>query len=142
MIQLSLFLQSLSVLENFYIMYIIYFISPTVSRIIVTLPFNILFIAFSLYYFFNSKPCFISFFQFFSVMRFTNNFFTIKTTNNICPQNSIFNFYNDKSFFQPIWKVIFCKESFLFWYSCMITNFKFRTFFAVLFIEINCLACD
>ena len=32
---------------------------------------------------------------------------TIKITNNMCPRNSIFNFFNHKNFFRPIWSVIF-----------------------------------
>ena len=63
---------------------------PTIKRIIVSFPFNIWFISFSLYYFFNSKLFLICFLQFIFVKR-SNNFFTFQITNNICPWNSVFN---------------------------------------------------
>ena len=59
----------------------------------------------------------ISFLQFFFIKR-SNNFFTFKITNNICPRNSILNFWNQKNIFRPIWNA---------WYSFMITNFTFMT---------------
>ena len=82
----------------------------------------------------------ICFLKFFFVKCF-NNFFTVKIINNICTRNSIFNFFNHKLFFWPIWNIDFCKNIFIFWYSYMITNFKFRTFFIILFIKVNIYAC-
>ena len=48
-----------------------------------------------------------------------------------------FNFFN-KYFFRPIWNIDFSKNVFLFWYSSIISNFKFRTFLIIyLFIKVN-----
>ena len=41
---------------------------------------------------------------------------------------TIFNFFNRKNFFWPIWSVAFCKKIFIFWYSHVVTNFKSRIF--------------
>ena len=95
--------------------------------IIVTFPFNKYFITFSLDYFLNSKLSLIWFLQFFFIKR-SNNFFTFKFTNNICPRHSVFSFFNQKNFFRPIWRANFCKNVFIFQYPYMITNFKFRIF--------------
>ena len=46
----------------------------------------------------------ICFFQFFFV-QCSNNFFSIKIINNISIWHSIFNFFNHKNFFRPIWNV-------------------------------------
>ena len=80
----------------------IFFINPTIKRIIITFPFGIQFISYSLDYFLKSKLFFIFFLQFFFVKR-SNNFFTVKITNNICSRHSILNFFNHKNFFWPIW---------------------------------------
>ena len=54
---------------------------------------------FFLYYFSNSKLSMICFLQFFFIKR-SKNFFIVRITNNICPWNSIFNFFNQKNFFR------------------------------------------
>ena len=82
-------------------------------------------ITFSLYYFFHYKLFLIWYLQFILVKR-SNIFFSFKMTNNICPRNSVFNFFSDKNFFRPIWNIAFCKNVFVFRYSNYITNFKFR----------------
>ena len=71
------------------------------------------------------------FFQFFFV-KCSNNFFPVKIICNICLRHSIFNFFNQKNFFRPIWSVTFCKNVFIFWYSKNITNFKFKIFISLL----------
>ena len=52
------------------------------------------------------------FLQFFFVKR-SNNFFTLKISNNICPRNSILKLANHRNFFRPIWNLTFCKKIFL-----------------------------
>ena len=64
----------------------------------------------------------------------SNNFFTIKIVNNICPWHSIFNFFNHKNVFRPNWSTSFTKNIFAFWYSYMITDFKFTTFIITFFL--------
>ena len=59
---------------------------------------------------------FIYFFQFFFT-KLSNNFFSMKINNNICLCLLI-----TKNFFRSFWSITFCKNIFLFWYSCMITN--------------------
>ena len=81
----------------------------------------------------------IYFLQFYFVV-LSNNFFAITITNNISPRHSIFNFFNLKNFFRPIWSITFtklCKNIFTFWYSNMITNFKFSIFLIIFFIKFN-----
>ena len=68
----------------------VFFVNPTVKRIIIGFPFNICFITFCLYYFFNFKLFLIYFLQFFFV-KLSNNFFTVNVTNTLCPQHQIFN---------------------------------------------------
>ena len=77
------------------LIYTVFFIDPIIKQIIVSFPFKILFITFSLYYFFNSKLFLICFLQFIFVKRY--NLLSIKNINNICPQHSIFNFFNPKT---------------------------------------------
>ena len=67
------------------------------------------------------------FWNYFSKM--FRNIFTVQITCNYV--HSIFNFYNQKNFFRTIWRVTFCKSVFIFWYSCKVTNFKFRIFFII-----------
>ena len=55
----------------------------------------------------------------------------------ICLRNSIFNFCNHKSFFRPIWNIALCKNVSIFWYSYMVTKFKFRIFITIFYIKIN-----
>ena len=57
--------------------------------------------------------------------------------NSICPWHSIINFFNDKNFFRLIWMIDFCKNVFIFWYSYLIANFKFRASLIIFFIIFN-----
>ena len=88
-------------------------LNPTIKRIIITFPFDISFITFFLDYFFYPIFLLISLLQFFSI-KCSNNFLTIEIINNICPRNCIFNFFNYKNFFRPIWCVSFSKNIFVF----------------------------
>ena len=74
--------------------------------------------------------------QFFFI-KCSKNFFTIKITNNKCPQSSVFNFFNYKIFFKPIGIISFSKNAFIFLLSNMITNFEFRIFITNFFTKIN-----
>ena len=67
----------------------------------------------------------ICFLQFLFI-KSSNNFIPVKIINKISPWDSIFNFFNQKMFFKPIWSVTFCKNIFIFWYSNNITNSKPR----------------
>ena len=80
---------------------------------------------FFLDYFFYSKFLLIYLLQFF-FRKCSRNFFTIKMINDICPWNCIFNFFNHKNVFRQIWSIACSKNVFVFRYSHMITNFKFR----------------
>ena len=51
----------------------------------------------------------ICFLKFIFVKR-SNNFFSNKIINSLCPRHSIFNFFNHKNYFRPIWSVTFCKN--------------------------------
>ena len=64
---------------------------------------------------------FVFFFQFFFVKLF-KNFFVLKITNYVHVGRSVFNFFNHKNFFRPIWDIAFCKNVFIFWYSNNTTN--------------------
>ena len=96
-------------------LYYVFFINPTLKGTIVDFPFNIWFIAFSLYYFFNSKLFLICFFQFFFV-KCPNSFFVFKIIHGICPQNNILTFCNHKNLFRPIWNKPIYKNVFIFCY--------------------------
>ena len=97
---------------------------PAVKRTIVSNLFNIYFIAFSLYYFFNSKLFVVCVLLSFFVKR-SKDFYTLKITNNTCPQDTCCNVFNYKNSFRPFCNLDFCKNAFMFWYSNKITNFKF-----------------
>ena len=112
-IQLSLFLLRILVLENLNHLYYIFFIYRTVKRTIVSFPFNIQSIAFSLYYFFNSKLFLICFLQLFFIEH-SSTFFALTITNNICPRYNVFNLFNHKKLFMPIRNIYFCKNVFIF----------------------------
>ena len=73
----------------------------------------------------------------FFFIKCSNNFFTIKIINNICPSNCIFNFTTNKKFFRPVWCVSFIKNIFVFWNSYVIINFKFRIFIINFFLWID-----
>ena len=83
------------------------------------------FISFLLGYLFYSKFFFICFLQFIFI-KHSNNIFTIEIIDNLCSWNNIYNFFDYKNSFRPIWSISFSKSVFLFWYSYMITNLKFR----------------
>ena len=105
-----------------------FFFCPTIKLIIIAFPFDICLIFFLLYYFFYSKFCLICSVQFFFIKR-SNNFFTVKITNNTSPWHIFFNFCNQKDFFMPIWSITFCKNIFVFRYSNMLTNLGFSLVF-------------
>ena len=52
-------------------------------------------------------------------------------------KNSISNYFNCKNFFRSIWSVKFCKNVFMFFYSYIITNFKFRLLFIIFYTKVN-----
>ena len=60
--------------------------------------------------------------MFFAILfwKCSKNFFSIKITNKICPRHCIFNFFNLKNFFIPIWSVTFC-QSILYFYILTIS---------------------
>ena len=78
----------------------------------------------------------ICFLQFFFVER-SNNFSAIKISNNLSPRHRMFDFFNHKEFFRPVWKVTFCKKIFVFWYFSMVKKSKFRAFFIFFSIKVN-----
>ena len=80
---------------------------------ILTFPFNLEFITFFLYYFFNCKFILICFLQF-VFAKYFNKVFSIKIINEICLRYSIFNFFNHKNLFRPIWSVNFAKATLYF----------------------------
>ena len=89
-------------------LYYVNFINATVKRTIVAFLFNVKFITFSLYYFFNPKFFFICFLQFFFI-KASNNFFVLKIINNIWSWPGVFNFFTHKNLFRSIWNRAFCK---------------------------------
>ena len=115
--------------NSFFYNYIIFF-NPTITMNYHKLSIWLMVHHLSLNHFFYSKFCLICFFQFFFIKR-SINFFTVKITNKICSRHSMFNFFNYSSFFRPIWNVIYCKNTFLFWYFYIVTNFKFRISFFI-----------
>ena len=64
-------------------------------------------------------------------------FFSIKVFCYTRQKNSISNYFNCKNFFRPIWSVKFCKNVFIFLYSYIITNFKFRLLFIIFYNKVN-----
>ena len=90
---------------------------------------------FFLYYFFHPKLCFIFLLQFFFIIGY-NNFFAIKIFYCICPWNSTCNYFNYKNF-RLIWNVTFCIKVVIFWYSYVITTWKFRIFIIILCIKVS-----
>ena len=65
-------------------------------------------------------------FRIFFFVKSSNNFFSVKITNDICPWHSVFNFFNLEKVFGSIYNTAFSKNVFIFWYSNNITNFKFH----------------
>ena len=82
---------------------------------------------FSFWNFWPRPPIYIYYLECFS------NFFSNNIINNIRLWHSLFNFFNHKNVFWSIWSVIFCRNSFIYWYANNITNFKFRIFIINLF---------
>ena len=108
------------------------FMNPTVKKIII----------FSFDYLFNSKLFLICFLNIFFFLKRSSNFSPQHSTvfprhSTACLRHSIFNFFDHQMFFTPIWNATFCKNIFIFWYSYMITNFKFRTFFIILITKLE-----
>ena len=100
-------------MENNYFLYNnIIFINPTIKWIIITLPFDLWFIAFSFNYFFYPNFVLFCFSQFFFI-KCSSDFFTVKITNKICLRHSVFNFINHKNFFRPISNIAFCKNIYI-----------------------------
>ena len=85
---------------------------------------------------FSTLNCLVCLLQFFFIKR-SNNFFTIKITNNMCPRHSIFNLFTHKDLFKFVWNKTFCKNVFIFWYSCIINNIKLRTTIFFFYIKVN-----
>ena len=83
---------------------------------------------------------FVFFFLRFFFAKHSNNFFAFKITNTTCLGHSVFIYFNHKNFFRTIWKIAFCKNVFIFWYSNNITNFKFRIFINNFFTRVNIFA--
>ena len=55
----------------------------------------------------------------------------------MCPWNCIFNFFNYKNLFRPVWCVSFSKNIFIFINYNTITNFEFRLLVITFFLKIN-----
>ena len=73
--------------------------------------------------------------QFFLIKR-SNNFFSIKVLYYICLRHNIFNFFNHKTFFRPMWGRTFCKNISIFQYSYIVTNYIFRIFDIIFFLKL------
>ena len=61
-----------------------------------------------------STLSFLLFYLQFFFIKPSNDFFAFKITNHICPRHSIFNFFNYKNVFGPIWNMAFCKNILIF----------------------------
>ena len=96
----------------FYV-FIIHKILPTVKRIIIAFAFNICCIAFSLFYFLNSKFSSIHYLQLFFEKR-SNNFFVIKIGDSICPWHIAFKIFNHKHFLRLVWNITVSKYFYIF----------------------------
>ena len=55
-------------------------------------------------------------------IKYSSNFFTIETADNICPSYSIFYFLDQKDILKTIWRITLWKNIFVFWYSNMTTQ--------------------
>ena len=77
-IQLSLILQKILVLEHIHLFILCLFTNPSIKRTIVAFSFNIQFISFSLYYFFNPKLFLICFSQLFFAIMSTAKYFGLE----------------------------------------------------------------
>lgn len=110
--------------------------------VISTFPHHTQFIDFFLDYFFSILSdwwfsCSNSFYRIF------HQFFTVEIINDICPWYNIFRFPDQKTskdFLGPNWRVALFKNIFLFSYSQMISNFKFRIFVIIFNTIVNKLA--
>ena len=74
--------------------------------------------------------------QFLFIKR-SKNFFCIKVFYYICPQSSICNSFNEKTFVELIWCVTFCRNVFILRCFYMVTSFKFRFVTNVFYTEVN-----
>ena len=107
----------------------------SVKLIIVSFGFNISFITFFLAYFFNFKLFFIFFgnsFSWYVPTTYSPLRWLIIYVHGTTSLN-----FSIKKIFRPTWSVTFCKNIFIFWYSNNITNFKFRIFIIIFFINIE-----
>ena len=110
-------------------LYYTFHINPAIEYITRALLFEIQSIAFCPDYVFNSVwPVFCNLF----LIKCFNKFFNLEATNKICTWYSSFYFFNYRALFRPIWSATFCKNIFIFWFFCMITNFKLRMFVIML----------
>ena len=75
-------------------------------------------------------------FQFFFTKR-SKNLFAIKFSHYMPQWHSIFNFFDHKNFFWPIWSTTFGKNDFIFWYSYMATNLKLMIIFIIFCTRVN-----
>ena len=57
------------------------------------------------------------------LIKCSNNFFTIEISNETCLWYIIFYFFNHKDFLGAISSVVLHKNTFVFWYCCIINNF-------------------
>ena len=48
--------------------------------------------------------------------------------------HSVFNFFNHKNIFRPIWSANFCRNILIFWYSDNMTNFSLRIYLGFIFL--------
>ena len=123
-------------MENFHLFLLWLFINLTIKQTIASFPFNKHILVFSLDCFSNCSV--LNYFLHFFFAKSSNNSFAVRIVNNVSPRHSIFNFFNHKNFFRPIWSVTFRKKLFMFWYSNNITNFKFKISFIIFLIKSIC----
>ena len=108
------------ILNNIHLYYI-FFINPAVKRFVTIFPLYVQSINFFIITF-ATLNCLVCLLLFFFIKR-SNNFFTAKITNKICPRYSIFNFFNHKNLSWPIWSVTFstkCFYSLIFLHDCQL----------------------
>ena len=137
--KLLLLFQNILFLENIQYFYYVILVNPSVKRIDIAFLFSILFIAFlfitlstlNSFWFVSLQLLFV---------KVSNTLFDFNITNIISLQNSVFNSFNNKHFFSPIWKTTFlenlsfAKLFLLSWYSYMIINFKVKTYLIILLL--------
>ena len=67
----------------------------------------------------------------------SKNYFSFKISNNICPQDSVFNFFSHKYFFGLISNTAFLQKCFSILIFQQYHHFKFRIFISNLFTKVN-----